>query len=1190
MRFPRRFVQRALTLALALTTTPALWAGQPKPAILVDTWGGSLDYGCVQALQERGFVLDAVAHHELTWERLKQFNVLVLMDFPQAGKVTKNWGGGPARGPNLEETLALLDRFLKAGGGVLVDLVQHANDVDFCNSAQKALGRWGARRPLEALSVPESFLVEHPRLHIRLFHTDRVASSPVSEGIKGVWFPVGGPWTYWSGPIDVDDGWTVVLRAPQGSRTEVIDIGKPQPGLPWYEQPFQRPGGVAEPPLFAIRDVKPGRLALFHCSPIFHLSSGTSWMHDRAMLDKGLGGKPSGFGRLLENTFRWLAQPSLESGSLGGATVAADRFVPPLLRANAREAYDGYWPRGPEVLNPHEPPPATKLCCGLIGPRTAYSGGKGNVADYAAVARQKGLSFLIFLEDFRELTREKLAALVADCKAQSADDLALFAGYRIKSNIGNTLFFFGNDPLYVLDAHLTGPDRKTFKLQGEDKDGKFVAGNSIDFIFQSLRDDINSVGYYDFTGPAKQGAMQLPHLRLFSMAGVVFYDHGKFVEDVTDQYLATNQGTMTATPVSVNLVDSPQEMAAEVDSGHALTYATAHSVKQLWPTALRWNHQYMGLNVFPSTGPLIHSWPGTYRTGAFAGESFVVWRNLLAPWLRVSAEAGLKEVALYDGTRLYRRFLPGGAKELNVRLYLSGALQQGASIVATDTKGGKAVSFPLRGWNDGSPAPVFCGDHVNDGTMHLFRGPGWCRAETIPVVPNAGETWDGGPQPSAPLFPLGIVYPAVASDLGRQDGNHYQVPYLDFCDEKASQVRSVCESQMLPGVPHNNPWSGYGPIEPTPLFDAVATFTQWTQYYTGTPTAWGAHGIPGGPVSTLYTHVLKFKRDQTVSRLEVASLWRRKLNAHVLLLVGEGDRVLHACDATPLESPGRAVYPIPTGGWWAAVSPQEANAQLHVNHGAPLTLTLSDDGRSSRMELLATLPAGGLIVKKGDEHRVAIFSMAWPMELRLPDSDALLRWVRYLQQPDGMEVVRGSRVAAPIGIVELQAQDGAIELKVPRPADRLDASLPVRVSGLNPRWTALLFQRQGYNGACRYGPPTNRVRPLGLDPSTSLRASPDGRACFPVYAGQAELTHLLVGHPVVADPNGRDLFIQVTCLKDAEGQAAPRWHVSVNNPTNQAIRSTVRKAMDLPGLKLTDATLTLQPGEYKVLLHDSPAP
>ena len=153
---------------------------------------------------------------------------------------------------------------------------------------------------------------------------------------------------------------------------------------------------------------------------------------------------------------------------------------------------------------------------------------------------------------------------------------------------------------------------------------------------------------------------------------------------------------------------------------------------------------------------------------------------------------------------------------------------------------------------------------------------------------------------------------------------------------------------------------------------------------------------------------------------------------------------------------------------------------------------------------------------------------------------------------------------------------------MPRPADRLDASLPIRVSGLNPRWSALLFQRQGYNGACRYGPSSNRVRPLGLDP--------DGRISFPVYAGQADLAHLLVGHPVVADPDGRDLFIQVTCLKDAEGQAQPRWHVSVNNPTDQAIRSTVRKAIVLPGLKVNDAALTLQPGEYRVLLHDSPTP
>ena len=648
-------------LAAMAAASPAVAAKAKGPAVLIDNWGGKLDHPTMKALQDKGFVVDAIGHHELTWERLAKFNVLVLVDFPQIGKVTKNYGGGPGSGPNLKDTLVLVDRFLSAGGGVMVNLIQHANDVDFYNSARRGLERWGARRPLETISLPASSLAEHPRLHVSYFRTDSVAPSGVSEGVRGVWYPVGGPWCYWSGPIDVDANWTVVLRAPPGSRTKVIDIGKPKPGLPWYDRPFQRPEGVAEPALLAVRDLAPGRVALLHCSTIFHLGSGTSWIHDGAMMNKGLAGRPSDFGRLLENTFRWLGGASLKSGRLGGATVAADRWVPPLLRPDARKRYDGHWPRGPKVLNPHMPPPATTLWRGLIGARTARSGGTGTVGDYAAAARKKKLSFLIFLEDFAELSRPELASLVADCKAHGGDDLLLLAGFRMKTNIGNTIFFFGNDPLYVLDEHLTGPKKKTFKLQGEDEKGKFVAGRAIEFLFQSLRDNANSVGYYGFTGPARKGAMQVPHLRLFSMAGVVFYDRGRLVEDVTDQYLTTNQGTMTATPVSVNLVDSPAQLVADVDAGRAVTFAAAASVRKLWPTALMWNHQYMGLNVFPSTGPVIHSWPGTYRTGAFAGESFVVWRNLLAPWLRVTAEAGLKEVALYDGRKLYRRFLPRGA-------------------------------------------------------------------------------------------------------------------------------------------------------------------------------------------------------------------------------------------------------------------------------------------------------------------------------------------------------------------------------------------------------------------------------------------------------------------------------------------------------------------------------------------------
>jgi len=43
---------------------------------------------------------------------------------------------------------------------------------------------------------------------------------------------------------------------------------------------------------------------------------------------------------------------------------------------------------------------------GLLGARTALTGGKGSIAEYVAEARKAGLQFLIFAEDFEKLTPE----------------------------------------------------------------------------------------------------------------------------------------------------------------------------------------------------------------------------------------------------------------------------------------------------------------------------------------------------------------------------------------------------------------------------------------------------------------------------------------------------------------------------------------------------------------------------------------------------------------------------------------------------------------------------------------------------------------------------------------------------------------------------------------------------------------
>jgi hypothetical protein len=199
------------------------------------------------------------------------------------------------------------------------------------------------------------------------------------------------------------------------------------------------------------------------------------------------------------------------------------------------------------------------------------------------------------------------------------------------------------------------------------------------------------------------------------------------------------------------------------------------------------------------------------------------------------------------------------------------------------------------------------------------------------------------------------------------------------------------------------------------------------------------------------------------------------------------------------------------------------------------------------------------------------------MDKPISDTDALLRWVRYFQQPDGFELLRGRRLDAPPGVIELAATDGAVELKVPRSPDRLDANLPFRVAGFNPRWSAILWQKDGYVGAGRYGKPQNRFRALATDF--------DGRVYFPVPTGQATLHHLVAGQPVVADAAGKDLFIEVVCLKDAEGTTPPLWHVSVNNPTDAPVTAKLSRTVDLPGLAWDGETVTLQPGEYRVLAH-----
>ena len=158
----------------------------------------------------------------------------------------------------------------------------------------------------------------------------------------------------------------------------------------------------------------------------------------------------------------------------------------------------------------------------------------------------------------------------------------------------------------------------------------------------------------------------------------------------------------------------------------------ASSIGELWVTAtsgsgqsargaLSWNNQYDSQPVYVSSGPVIRRFPCGLpgacqsRVWTLGAERFVTGRNLLPLNISVESEVGLKQVQIFDGDQLFRRFAGSdvqGRNSFHRTLLLPGEVQKNLVLVADDTNGGRAIGFAHRSWKDGQQAPIFCSDHV----------------------------------------------------------------------------------------------------------------------------------------------------------------------------------------------------------------------------------------------------------------------------------------------------------------------------------------------------------------------------------------------------------------------------------------------------------------------------------------------
>ena len=316
----------------------------------------------------------------------------------------------------------------------------------------------------------------------------------------------------------------------------------------------------------------------------------------------------------------------------------------------------------PAVLQDDPIDPKLKTVRGIIGARTALSGGSGSVAEFAAAAKSAKLDFLIFLEDFSAFAHNKSAfeAMISECEAHSDASLLLLPGYRIKNNLargayanarGNDMMVFGPKLVLPPPTALTADGSQILLMEFEPNSTTNYTGNN-GFSCECTRrpsrcrlavrrptlppvttsaivaadnwlldathqpDGVHypwTAGYFNLNSRTGAGGMAMPDLRDEGAAAVRYHAADGTEQDLLDDFLLTAESTIGSVPVAVSEVLSPAGIAAAA-STHALTYLREENVSTIFSGGpvgdggLHWNSQYSGTGVFVSDGPLIDTW------------------------------------------------------------------------------------------------------------------------------------------------------------------------------------------------------------------------------------------------------------------------------------------------------------------------------------------------------------------------------------------------------------------------------------------------------------------------------------------------------------------------------------------------------------------------------------------------------
>jgi hypothetical protein len=1071
---------------------------------------------------------------KLTPEMLRRYNVAMIPSIM-----------GWATDMKPEELTAMLDAYMKAGGGVLLFQQDFLEGQKHHAALNAWLKQYGAALRWEELTDPEHNYATPPAVPWQapnFYWTDNIVPGKLTQGVKTLFYVPGvfrGP--YMAG-WDVDKSWQVLVSTmPSTQRYPLVwDLSNDYIGRVKDATPLS--GAV---PLLAVRQVGKGRLAIFGGSPAAYWFDLKKPVYAGVPSERGDGQRASDWIPLLTNVLNWLGERGAKTGKPGGYTGHVQFQVQPDWGNRTAIDWDAVEKTGvpdalvQQTLTWHSGVSAKdwkdweagayKPYKMLIGARTRLSGGKGSVAEWKAAAQAAGYSVVVFREDILKLSAEQWSAFQQECAAASDANFRAIPGQQFEDWTGNRFMRF--------DAEMKYPPHKERLTDGKVRDQLswfFDVGWPVNF---PLSPKTNQTEYWNY--------------RVYDAWPLYVYQNGQQVEDNRRPWEELQDSYEYSTPIALHLLDDPAQITQAAKG--ATTYALGTSLPDFKGG---FGGGYFGSHnnprVFTTTGPVIDNFHALNMYRTTLGSRGVPGSYRYKVYISAHADKPIARVELWGGDEPLRVYRPN-AKTFTTVVDEMHDRQRGMWLKVVDADGGEARATGIM-VHDKMHWFVWCGDHCNalpaelatddDGNV-VYAGVGTRVKSSFQGIDGpaagGGDMWryvPWGTDTSAPAVGtqgqvrLYTIDGKQVPDAGEWYTSRVQMPYgtRDIMIERLNATRVVRFGDYVYKYMHAI--NGWYPYTKNADLAAISLIHEDADL----------HRDAGKPALQWNAGTITFKQDVTLTDKGGLNILLSNFNTNTQMSL--------AYTAAGELAKGNNVIKLGKGGYLTYGAPM-GNVTIFALDD-DLTVNAPYDGKRVVPSFGYSFP--GRKFAAGSTFSYGMLIMRWPTGVPLSDRldlkvAAALNLVD--RTPSYTVTPRQGTVAGTQLFLSLKAENGAFAGSISRAF--LNMRLPVRISGLNPRWTAAVW---------RTGVADQVLAPL-------VPRKEDNLAYFSLDLDR-EAGDLFIGNLATCDQPA--LWLRV--LQRTDGG----FDLVAHNPGDAAVSTTLKGAGPLAGW--TQA-VQLAPGEEK---------